>query len=439
MRKKRYVIVGCGSRHRMYAKAITKDFRDQAELAGLCDNNVGRMRLSVREHLGGDEGFPIYGEEAFETMIRDVRPDAVIVTTKDSLHDRYIISAMEMGCDVITEKPLTVNEKKCAAIFEALRKSGKRLKVTFNYRYSPPRTQIKDLLMSGVIGRVLSVDFHWLLDTRHGADYFRRWHRNKENSGGLMVHKATHHFDLINWWISSVPETVYAAGDRRFYTADTADRYGLHRRTERCLDCPEKRVCRFALDLEAPGMKELYRDCEEHDGYFRDRCVFSPLIDIEDSMNLVVRYRSGVVMSYSLNAFCPKEGYVVTFNGTRGRLEHTTLETSYVSGAAGSQVHETLRRGSSIWVFPHFEEPHPVELWSGEGAHGGGDRLLLEEIFLPEPPPDRYKRAAGPADGAWSILTGIAANRSMERGAAVSVPSLVKDLPMPDHTEMPQW
>ena len=52
--------------------------------------------------------------------------------------------------------------------------------------------------MSGVIGNVVSVDFHWLLDTRHGADYFRRWHRNKRNSGGLLVHKATHHFDLVN-------------------------------------------------------------------------------------------------------------------------------------------------------------------------------------------------------------------------------------------------
>ena len=84
--------------------------------------------------------------------------------------------------------------------------------MTFNYRYSPPRTQVKDLLMSGVIGDILSVDFHWMLDTHHGADYFRRWHRNKQNSGGLMVHKATHHFDLVNWWLSSVPELGLCPG-----------------------------------------------------------------------------------------------------------------------------------------------------------------------------------------------------------------------------------
>ena len=98
--------------------------------------------------------------------------------------------------------------------------------------------------MSGVIGEVLSLDFHWLLNIHHGADYFRRWHRNKENSGGLMVHKATHHFDLINWWLSSVPESVFAQGHRNFYTPKTADRYGLVNRTERCLTCPET-TCHF--------------------------------------------------------------------------------------------------------------------------------------------------------------------------------------------------
>ena len=88
--------------------------------------------------------------------------------------------------------------------------------------------------MSGAIGDVLSVDFHWMLDTSHGADYFRRWHGEKENSGGLMVHKSTHHFDLVNWWLSSIPEAVYASGHRKFYTPHQADRYGLTNRADRC-------------------------------------------------------------------------------------------------------------------------------------------------------------------------------------------------------------
>ena len=95
----------------------------------------------------------------------------------------------------------------------------------------------------GAIGEVLSVDFHWMLNTHHGADYFRRWHSQKRFSGGLMVHKATHHFDLVNWWLSAVPTAVFAKGDRKFYTPETADRYGLRNRGDRVVDVFEQ-VCR---------------------------------------------------------------------------------------------------------------------------------------------------------------------------------------------------
>src|SRR3972149_628918 len=186
---------------------------------------------------------------------------------------------------------MTITAGKCQKIIDTIQETGKRLRVTFNYRYSPPRTQIKHLLLSGVIGQILSVDFHWLLDFSHGADYFRRWHREKENSGGLLVHKATHHFDLVNWWISSIPVSVYATGHRRFYTPRQAEVFQLHNRSERCLGCAEMNRCNFYFDLRKyEDLTRLYLDNEQFDGYFRDRCVFSDQIDIEDSMNLLVEY-----------------------------------------------------------------------------------------------------------------------------------------------------
>ena len=143
-------------------------------------------------------------------MIRETRPDYVIVTTVDATHDDYIVRALDLGCDVITEKPMTTTADKTQRILDAVKRSGRHVRVTFNYRYAPPRTQVKDLLMRGEIGDVLSVDFTWLLNTVHGADYFRRWHSNKARSGGLMIHKATHHFDLVNWWLGAQPERVHA-------------------------------------------------------------------------------------------------------------------------------------------------------------------------------------------------------------------------------------
>jgi predicted dehydrogenase len=291
--------------------------------------------------------------------------------------------------------------------------------------------------MSGVIGDVQSVDFHWLLDIHHGADYFRRWHRNKSNSGGLMVHKATHHFDLVNWWLSTVPKSVFASGSRKFYTPQTAERYGLHRRSERCLDCPEAGRCPFYLDLRSiSGLKDLYLRNESYDGYFRDQCVFSDRIDIEDSMNLVVNYESGTSMSYSLNAFMPWEGYIVAFNGSRGRLEHKCMETVYISGD-GSVPGALQSDGTTIRVYPHFEAAFEVPVWGAEGGHGGGDALMLKDIFQPEAAADKYLRAADQRAGAYSILTGIAANRSLASGQLVQVSDLVQRVGSPSTTVMP--
>jgi len=425
----------------MYREALTKQYADTRELVAICDNNRGRLELTNRWlEEAGHAKVGAYLDTDFDRLVAEAKPDVVIVTTRDSFHDKYICRAMELGCDAITEKPMTIDETKCQRIIDTVNKTGRKVRVTFNYRYSPARAQVKDLLMSGVIGRVLSVDFHWLLDTRHGADYFRRWHRNKANSGGLMVHKATHHFDLVNWWLSTRPVEVNARGARNFYTPATAERYGLSDRAERCLDCGVTGKCEYFLDMRgSERLTKLYLDNEQHDGYFRDRCVFSDQIDIEDSMNLTVRYAGGEFMSYSLNAFCPKEGYEIRFNGTRGRLEHTTLETSYVSGQEGSKVHETIRRGSSIWVFPHFGDPYRVEIWTGTGGHGGGDNPLLEDLFGVDPPEDKYMRAADYVEGAWSILTGISANRSMATGAPVKVDDLVTGLAEPDFPEMPEW
>jgi predicted dehydrogenase len=435
--KKRYAQVGIGGRSLLYSEAIVEQFADRCELAAICDNNPGRLRLRADwAHQRGVE-IKTYTDTEFERMIAETRPDVVIVTSKDCTHDQYTCRAMELGCDVITEKPMTIDDYKCQRILDARKASGRRCQVTFNYRYSPPRTQLKELLMSGVIGDVVSVDFHWLLDTTHGADYFRRWHRFKANSGGLQVHKATHHFDLMNWWLSSVPETVYAIGARNFYTPATAQRYGLKDRGKRCLICPAAADCPFYLDLRTyADLVELYLDNESYDGYYRDQCVFGEDIDIQDTVHAIVTYRSGATMSYSLHAYMPWEGYIIAFNGSKGRLEHTCRETVYLSGDGGIPG-QLVSKATHTRIIPHFQAGYEVEIWQGEGSHGGGDPVMLKDIFSANPPADKYKRAADERAGAWSILTGVCINRSMEWGRPVRVEELIHGLEEPDYPLMP--
>jgi predicted dehydrogenase len=437
-RKKRYAIVGVGGRSGMYQEAIHKTFATNNELVACCDTNAGRLRVAQEDaRLAGRPEPVAYDAASFDRMLSETKPDAVIVTTVDGLHHEYLCHAMSRGFDVITEKPMTVDAEKCQQILDAQRTSGRRCLVTFNYRYSPPRTQVKDLLMSGVIGEVRSVDFHWMLNTHHGADYFRRWHSQKRLSGGLMVHKATHHFDLVNWWLSAVPLSVRATGKREFYTPQMAQRFGLTGAHERCHTCPEKAKCGFELDLAANAhLKRLYLDNEQYDGYFRDRCVFRSEIDIEDTMNVLVTYDDNVTLCYSLNAFNSWEGYYVIFNGTKGRIEHKIGEQIYVSGDGG--VPGDIREGDSYTrVFPLRDSAYDVPMWKGEGGHGGGDALMLRDIFAPEREADKYLRAADQRAGAYSSLTGIAANRCFATGETVRITDLIQNLGRPEYPAMP--
>jgi predicted dehydrogenase len=378
-----------------------------------------------------------YAARDFARLLLEQKPDVVIVTTVDVTHDEYIIRAMEAGCDVITEKPMTIDAGRCQAILDARARTGRHCRVTFNYRYSPPRSQVKDILMSGEIGDVMSVDFHWLLNTHHGADYFRRWHAHKKNSGGLFVHKSIHHFDLVIWWLGAMPVSVMATAKREFYTPQTARRMGLTGPHERCLTCPEKSRCAFYLDLQSNAhLKALYLDCESSDGYWRDRCVWREDMDIEDTMNALVTYDTGATLSYSLNTFNAWEGYTVAFNGTKGRLEHTIVESVYVNGTETVQG-GIAQDGVKIRVIPLRGSGYDIKPWEAEGDHGGGDRLMLEDIFLPQPAADKYLRSADERAGAASILVGIAANRSLETRAKVAVADLIPNLPRPDYAPMP--
>ena len=117
--RKRYALVGVGSRSSMYRDAILKTYAEHCQMVGFCDVNEGRLKLAQRKaHEAAGADVPIFDAKDFDRMIRETKPDIIIVTTKDATHDGYIIRAMELGCDVMTEKPMTTDEKKCRAILQ---------------------------------------------------------------------------------------------------------------------------------------------------------------------------------------------------------------------------------------------------------------------------------------------------------------------------------
>ncbi|GHO81067.1 dehydrogenase [Ktedonobacter sp. SOSP1-85] len=430
MEKKRYALVGTGARARMFIDALITTYRDVAELVAFCDLSQVRMdwynqRLQT---LAGLPPLPTYHAEQFDEMIAETHPDTVIVTTIDATHHLYIIRAMELGCDVITEKPMTTSAEKMRAIFQAIERTGRSLRVSFNYRYAPAYTRFRELVMQGAVGKPLAVDFSWILDTNHGADYFRRWHREKQHSGGLLVHKATHHFDLVNWWIASYPQQVFALGDLSFYGKQNAEARGEQYAYERYTGVPEADNDPFALTLENNEMfRGLYLAAENETGYLRDRNVFGEPVTIEDTMCVTARYRNGVLLSYCLVTYAPWEGLRVAITGTKGRIEMDIVENvNHLQGNGEARMNASKGpfKSARIRAYPMFALPYDVEVPTGDGGHGGADPILLEQLFSPTPPADPFNRAASHIDGAASILVGIASNESMRTGKMVFVDDL---------------
>ncbi len=429
MQKKRYVLIGCGSRSRPYIRALLQDYKTNSQIIAICEPNEGRAAdgNDLFESMGGRR-VPVYHPDDFSTLIRSEKPDtALVVSGPDSTHARYIVESLDAGLDVITEKPMVTTLEDVTAVRNAVEGSGRHCQVTFNCRYMPARAQVKRLLQKGAVGPVSGVNFFWYLDTVHGADYFRRWHRRRSNSGSLLIHKATHHFDLANWWIGSRPQTVFARGSKSYYRPETAQRFGLNDRAERCRECREQSRCPFYLDLEKDEkLKNLYLANEEYDGYFRDRCIFAEEIDIWDTMALTVGYENGALMTYLLTAFAPAEGYRICLDGLEGRLEHGIGHSELKRSPEGRQ--ERSRSDAiQIRLTKEFSPPQDISPEVKSGGHGGGDPLLYSDLFSGIEREDELQQKADYRDGIYSVMIGIAALRSIDSGDDVSIPELLAE------------
>lgn len=441
-RRARIALIGTGGRSEMYIRAILGPHSDTAELVALSDMNPGRVDYYQKliGELGGTGSVGSFEPSQLTSFIKENGIDRVIVTTPDYTHADYIVQALQAGADVVVEKPLTIDADGCRRITAAVAATGRNVVVTFNYRYSPRNSALKEIIQSGVIGKVTSIDFSWVLDTVHGADYFRRWHREKKNSGGLLIHKASHHFDLVNWWIDDVPERVFASGGLKFYGDRNAADRGLGARPERgtldAQDADGGANDPFVLDLrDDEKLRELYYENEHYDGYRRDQDVFTAGITIEDNLALIVDYQGGPTLSYSLNAHSPWEGYRVAVNGTEGRAELEVVERAAVVSStdkktvvdpSATPVEEddaVRRNGERLVVQRHWEAAYEVPIINGEGGHGGGDILLLSDLFN-GPGEDPLGRPSGYLDGLRSVSVGIAGNLSLES----SLPVRIEDL-----------
>lgn len=423
MARKRYAVVGVSNRAVYLFLDMIKDvYKDRAEVVAMLDKDRSRMDWYNRQRK---TDLPCFLPDEFDKMVEQIKPDVVIVACQDGMHHHYVIKALKHDIDVIVEKPLTIDEEKCAALARAEAKSKGKVTVTFNYRYGPAATRIRELVAAGKVGEVISVDLSWYLDTYHGSSYFKRWNRLREVSGGLSVHKACHHFDLVHWWIGQHPEEIFAYGARNFYGPR-----GQHNplRPEQigdgrtCLTCDVRQKCKYYMRWnrqefrqgQAVSIDEHVDAAQVYEDYSPRQCIYDPQINIEDTYAAVAKYDGGAFLSYSLNGSVPYEGFRLAINGTEGRVEYDELH-------AHNRLPFPFEFENPIWYIPMFGGRERIDVINLGGGHSGGDPLLLDELFIGPDPLASVERTADLKDGIEAVLTGAAVRQSVDEHRIISV------------------
>lgn len=427
--RERVAVAGIGMRSGSWIVGLSRDHADRMEIVGLCDPIASRAEAArARHHLNA----ALFTD--YDAMLAAVRPDAVVLTGPEWARRHQIVRALECGCRVASEKPLCINGPDARAILEAEEKSGKKIFMAFNYRHVPVVSRVKELIRKGAIGMPLSADMSWYLDCRgHAASYFRRWHRRMDRSGGLLITKATHHFDMMNWFFDDRPVHVFAHCARNLFGPGKSPFKG-----ERCGTCPHAAQCVYYTETDPEKLSAMLGYKVEGPAYGGDLCVFADEIDIPDTCGVQVRYRRGALLTYSLNCAVPFEGWSLAINGTKGRLETGIFDSKPEGGwqkrvkimKAGQPVRDPALYVAEwpdayrIVVIRHDGSSEDIAVNQGEGGHGGADPVLFR-AFAEGVPDDRRDFFAGALDGAFSMGIGAAANVSSAEGRAVGMDEIL--------------
>ncbi len=361
----RYAITGLGTRaHKLYLPYLTDpEVIGRGRLVAMADVDPHRLA-----EASGRWPLPGFCTGDVRPMLEQMHPDVLIVTTPDYVHGAQIEAALDAGTAVLTEKPMTVDARQASAVVSAQRRSGAVVQVAHNLRYLNLHEEIKRLLGSGVLGEITGIFLSYRLAAEHGRSYFTRWHRQKWASGGLQVTKSCHHLDLCNWWLGEYPTEVVGWTRRKHYRGRSSP---------------------------WPVTDEVPEDA-----------------DIDDTIDAVIRYPTGVLVHYSLSARCAWEGYTLTIQGTKGELS----ARYEIRDADGAPVQTDYELEVNLRGRPRRTIVVPRE----PGTHSGADARMLAKVL--EPKTDA--NAAGAIDGAYAVATGEALTRS----AATGVPSRIDEM-----------
>ncbi|HEY3563172.1 MAG TPA: Gfo/Idh/MocA family oxidoreductase [Kribbella sp.] len=392
------------------------DLSQYAEVVAIVDTDADRVaEFNQALQRLGRATIPFFAQTQYDEMLATVAPDAVIVTSPDHTHEQYIVGALRHGVDVITEKPMVTTAASARAVLAAERESAGSVQVTHNFRYPAAHREVKRLIQAGTIGRVTRVVMDYHVDLRHGASYFLRWNRRRELSGGLQVHKSSHHFDLLNWWIGALPEEIFGYGALNYYgpssphrvDARAEDPYFLAQQGSGVFPTDDGTAREGLFGLHYPGQYPASRPLYLYDAE----------IDIEDTYSAIARYPSGACLTYSVDFSSTWEGFRVSIAGTHGSI--SLLHGRTVDGTG-------LPASDEITVAELFGSSRVIAVRPETGGHGGADPLMRRDLFTgPSPESVELGLLATGTEAAYAVAMGDALTHSFTTHRPVNLPHLL--------------
>ncbi len=370
------LILGAGQRGDVYA-SYAEQYPDCMKVVGVADINSGRLKkMSDTHNVPADCRFSDWKD----ALARRKFADAVVIALPDNMHYEPAMKALDMGYHMLLEKPVAPTEAECVAIRDRANEKGAIVGVCHVLRYAPYFVALKNVIDSGMIGQLVSVQHFEPIQYAHMAHSYVRgnWH-NSKNCTPIILAKSCHDLDIIRWLVDSPCKSVAAYGDLTFFTPANRPEGA----TARCTDgCPHESKCPYSAidiycnknqhtyvfdDLPASGeerRRELLRRLATTD---YGRCVFAMDNDQCDHYVMSMEFDNGVTASFAMEAFFAKGGRRTRLMGTHGSVEGDMKTFTITDFRTGEKTN---------WDSRHVKE---VAKYAAHG-HGGGDLSLARDF-----------------------------------------------------------
>ena len=369
------ITLGAGGRGNVYGN-YGLQFPKELNIIGVAEPIAIRNKRYAKKHTIVDENRFDTWEHVFD---RPKFADAVIISTPDDLHYAPCMKALEMGYDVLLEKPIAPTEKECLDILNLANKTGRIVAVCHVLRYAPYFIKLREMIQSGSIGKLISIQHLEPIEHIHMSHSYVRgnWHNSKETTP-IILAKSCHDLDILRWLIDKPCKSIAAFGSLKWFKKENAPEESTKRCTDGCAvekNCPYSALKIYNKPNGWSSVFDLPDDISKHEEYILEqlkttnygRCVYRMENDQPDHYITSMEFEDEITANFSMEAFTSYHGRRTRVMGSHGDITGDMTEFTHTDFLTGKKT---------IWDISVDENNNSGYQGSG---HGGGDWRLVTD------------------------------------------------------------